>query len=130
MKFIKSLSEVEQMQLADTYNNHPLHRVRQRAHAVLLSSKGYSVRQLIEILGVGRDAIDAWLNAWSLLGIAGLQDRERSGRPRIFTSDDHKKLNALLDENPHQLKTAIALFEEATGKAACLDTYRKTVKKI
>ncbi|QBC44488.1 helix-turn-helix domain-containing protein [Iodobacter fluviatilis] len=85
MKFIKPLTEAEQTQLEDAYKNNHQHRLRQRSHSVLLNSKGYSISQLIEIFGGGRDVTNTWLNAWSQFGIVGLQDGARPGRPRIFT---------------------------------------------
>jgi transposase len=130
MKFIKPLSEIEQMQLHAAYKESHQHRVRQRAHAVLLSAKGYSIPELVDVFGCSRNAINAWLNAWNEFGIDGLQDEVRSGRPRILTPEDSNRLQALLDQNPHQLKTAVAQFEEEAGKTASLDTYRRTVKKI
>jgi transposase len=56
-------------------------RVSQRAHMVLLSARGYSVRQLAEIFDVGEDVVRTWLHRYEQAGPAGLEDRPRPGRP-------------------------------------------------
>jgi transposase len=56
-------------------------RVSQRAHMVLLSARGYSVRQIAEIFAVGEDVVRAWLHRYAREGPGGLDDRPRPGRP-------------------------------------------------
>jgi transposase len=41
----------------------PTARQRQRAHAVLLSARGYKLDQLADILRADRDTISGWLDA-------------------------------------------------------------------
>ena len=64
-------------------------RVRDRAHALLLSNKGYEVQELVEVFEVRHATILDWFNKWE-------QDRElcdsqKSGRPRHFSEDEEKK---------------------------------------
>ena len=40
------------------------HRVRQRAHAVRLSAKGYPLDQIADVLAVDRDAVSRTLDRW------------------------------------------------------------------
>ena len=56
-------------------------RVSQRAHMVLLSARGDSVRQLAEIFDVGEAVVRTWLHRYQQAGPAGLEDRPRPGRP-------------------------------------------------
>jgi hypothetical protein len=56
MKFVTELSETEKRTLLDTSRYAPWRRFRQRAHAVLLSDKHYSLAQLPNIFTVARDA--------------------------------------------------------------------------
>jgi transposase len=56
-------------------------RVSQRAHMVLLSTRGYSVPQLAAIFDVGEDVVRTWLHRYQQAGPAGLADRPRPGRP-------------------------------------------------
>lgn len=56
-------------------------RVSQRAHMVLLSARGYTVEQLVEIFGVGEDVVRKWLRRYEREGPLGLDDQPRPGRP-------------------------------------------------
>ncbi|MGZ5030575.1 MAG: helix-turn-helix domain-containing protein [Methylobacter sp.] len=64
MKFVKGLSEAEQRTLLDASRYATCPRFRQRAHAVLLSGKRYSLAQLADIFEVDRDKVSDWLKAW------------------------------------------------------------------
>ena len=57
MKFIKPLSEVEKRTLEDARRSHHRFRVRNRAQALLLNARGYSIAQLQKIFEVGRDTV-------------------------------------------------------------------------
>lgn len=62
MKFVGKLSDYVKIELQDLYKTGSTHRVRQRAHAVLLSSTGHTIDQMVTILGVSRNTISAWLD--------------------------------------------------------------------
>ena len=65
-------------------------RERDRAHALLLSSNGYSIEQLSEIFEVRRAALGEWFDRWGKLGLKGLPDTPKDGRPSIFTKSEQK----------------------------------------
>jgi len=129
MKFLKKLSEVEKLTLKEAHKNHPQFRVRNRAHALLLSVKGFPINKLQNIFEVGRDTVSSWLRSWEIDGITGLFDKPRSGRPPIFTPEDFTILKTYVDENPHQLKEAATRLEEKIGKKASIHTYKRLIKK-
>ncbi len=56
-------------------------RVSQRAHMVLLSARGYTVRGIAEIFALGEDVVREWLHRYQREGPTGLDDRPRPGRP-------------------------------------------------
>ena len=62
MKFIPALTEANQTALEAVYHQAKTHRQRQRAHAVLLSAKGFTLEQLADIFSVDRDTVSGWLN--------------------------------------------------------------------
>ncbi len=71
----------EQRQALEQVRRRAVGRVSQRAHMVLLSSRGYSVEQIAEIFGVGEDVVRKWLHRYERRGPVGLDDRPRPGRP-------------------------------------------------
>jgi transposase len=56
-----------------------------RARIVLLAAEGVPVRHIGPRVGVSRTVVRDWLDRFRALGLAGLQDRPRSGRPRTFS---------------------------------------------
>ena len=56
-------------------------RVALRAHMVLLCVRGYRVPQIAQIHDCGEDVVRLWLHRYRTVGIAGLADEPRSGRP-------------------------------------------------
>ena len=83
MKFIKNLSQHERKILADLVRDAEQHRTRQRAHAIILSSKKYSIDDLAGIFDVHRDTVSRWLDVWQTEGLNGLFDAPKPGRPRL-----------------------------------------------
>ena|SRR5581483_625480 len=61
---------------------HAVGRVALRAQMVLLSARGFSVRQIAEILEEGEGTVRTWLRRYQQQGAAGLLDLPRPGRPR------------------------------------------------
>ncbi len=92
MKFIKGLSNAEQRTLLDASRYAPWPRFRQRAHAVILSSKRYSLAQLADIFSVDRDTVSGWLSAWENLRLLGLRDQAHLGRPCKGSDEDREWL--------------------------------------
>ncbi len=57
----------------------------ERAHIVLGAAEGESGYALSERLGVSRPTVQRWLDRYEGDGLAALEDRPRSGRPRKVT---------------------------------------------
>ncbi len=76
-----TLSQAERETLRQMHKNAGTHRERQRAHAVLLSAKGYRLDQLSDIFEADRDTISRWLDDWPEGGMAGRSDAPKPGRP-------------------------------------------------
>jgi transposase len=100
MKHIASLSESDQASLEHLHLNGKAARQRQRAHAVLLSAKGYTLDQLADILRADRDTISGWLNLWQEQGLDGLADAPKPGRRRKIDGSLETVLRDILIENP------------------------------
>lgn len=55
-----------------------------RVRMVLLAADQMPLDQIARTLGVDRTTVRPWLDRYRAEGLAGLQDRPRSGRPRAF----------------------------------------------
>lgn len=87
MRFMDKISSTQLKKLKALRHSGGTYRERERAHAIILSHKGYSINQLADIFEVDRDSISSWFNRWEESGIEGLSDNHRSGRPPIFFED-------------------------------------------
>ena len=55
-----------------------------RARMVLLADTGMPLDQIARTVGADRTIVRTWLDRYRAGGLAALQDRPRSGRPRTF----------------------------------------------
>ena len=79
---VNKLTEEEKVTLENMKKSHPGNLPRMRAHAILLSNTGFEVQELAEIFSTCRQTTATWLKSWNKEGMAGLEDKPRSGRPR------------------------------------------------
>ena len=56
----------------------------QRARMILLAADGWSNDQIAASLSVGRDVVSQWRKRFFYERLAGLEQRPRPGRPRVF----------------------------------------------
>lgn len=99
-KFVPALTEEDQSALEQMHLHGPTARQRQRAHAVLLSAKGYKLDQLADILRADRDTISGWLDQWQEQGLSGLADAPKPGRRRKIDGSLEAILRDILIESP------------------------------
>ncbi len=82
-RFVSPLSEETRQQLNGLHRTGRSHRVRQRAHAVRLSAKGYTLDQIADVLDVDRDAVSRTLDRWEEGGLAAWRKEVvRAARPK------------------------------------------------
>jgi transposase len=128
MKFIAPISNEIKQTLEEMRYHHPSLHYRLRAEAILLNSRGFSVPKISQVIEYERKAICRWLDNWQKLGLIGLYDKPRSGRPSILSAQDVTLVEELDKEEPRQLKQALAKFEKITGKKASCYTLKRVLK--
>lgn len=110
MRFIEDLSQETQSILQSIYKCSQHYRVRQRAHCILLSSKGYTPTQLQEIFQVDRITIYHWFHAWETRRLGGLYERKGRGRPPKLTEAHKEQIRQWAKDFPrnlHQIRLLI-----------------------
>ena len=110
MKFVSSLTDADRAALEQVHRDAPAHRPRQRAQAVLLSARGYTLEQLADLFQAHRDTVSGWLDAWQERGLAGLEDAPKPGRTPKIDAAIKTYLHQML-ENPSPNMKALVLDE-------------------
>jgi transposase len=129
MKFVPPLSDPEIHTLTDMQRFHPSRRARMRAHGILLSHQGFSIRRIADVYQVSRYAVAAWLERWNNAGLVGLYDAPRPGRPLRLTPEEQQKVEQYLQEHPKELKRVVQRLEQDTNKRVSPKTIKRLIKK-
>jgi transposase len=126
MRFIETLSPETIHLLRRIYQQSQQHRVRQRAHCILLSFQRHSPRQLAQLFGVDRITIYHWLDAWDAKRFAGLYERRRKGRPPTFSEEQKLQIRQWARLFPKNLNQIRARIQSEFN----LDASKQTIKRI
>ena len=87
---------------------HQHHVPRMRAHIILLSHKELTISDIKIAYPLSRQTIANCLHAWEKLGVCGLFDKPRSGRPRKLSAEQADKVVEIIKDNPRSLKAVLA----------------------
>ena len=100
-------------------------RIRQRAHAVLLSAQKRPIKEIAEIFQVHRDTVARWIKHWESSGVQGLADDPRPGAPPQLDAEEKEFLLELIKKHPHSPKTVLHELKEQTNKTISERTLRR-----
>lgn len=78
-------------------------RYDHRLHGVLLVCAGKSCYEVAELFGHSPRTIEYWVERFEQSGFAGLEDRERKGRPAALDEGTIRKINDDLRRLPRDL---------------------------
>lgn len=115
--------------LDEIHKKHQTARVRNRAHIIILSHKGFRMQHIAVICGLTRQAVSRAIDSWEQSGIRGLYDAPRSGRPKILSPEDEEFIHKTAEEEPRSVKKIIAALEDKRGKTPASSTVRRVIKK-
>lgn len=124
-KFVNPLTDEQREQLKEIMKSQAPQRKRMRAHAILLSDRGYSIDQIADIYQVDRDRVSAWLDWWDSDHFDGLDDDPRRGRPPKLTEKEQKQAVKLALMEPRSLRRGLQAIAEKMGKTIGRDTLKR-----
>ena len=114
-------------------------RVALRALMVLWRAEGLTTLEIGARLDCHRDTVSLWLERYRTLGLAGLEDEPRSGRPPSLDAATQDQVEGVLEQSPSEAERPRAcwtlahlrtVFLPLVPKAFCLDTLRRTVHAL
>jgi transposase len=124
-----ALSKEERITLGELFKNHWNARQRMRAHALLLSDRRFKIKDIANIYLVDRDTVSSWFDHWEQLGIVGLQDDLRPGRPQKLGAEEQVRVRQLFEVHARSLKTIVGEILKETGKQVSTDTLKRIGRK-
>lgn len=129
MRFIQDLSPETQSILRRLHKQSQHHRVRQRAHCILLSFQGMTTNELMKVFDVERLTLYNWFNAWDTRRLAGLYDHKGRGRPPKLTIAEQEQVHQYIEQHPKDMKKVAHLIEQETSKRVSTKTIKRLLKK-
>ena len=129
MRFIQDLSPETQSILRRLHKQSQHHRVRQRAHCILLSFQGMTTSELMKVFDVERLTLYNWFNAWDTRRLAGLYDHKGRGRPPKLTVEEQAQVQQYIEQYPKDMKKVAYLIEQETSKRVSTKTIKRLLKK-
>jgi len=106
MRFIV-LSEERAGMLTRIYKKSRYHRVRQRAHCILLSGDGYTTSRLKKIFRTDLTTIYNRFDAWESESLVGLYDKKGKGGKPELTAGMKEKVMELIKEYPENIGSLV-----------------------
>lgn len=128
-KFVKILTEEDYHKLVENHQKSENFRVRNRAHAILLSFEKYPIDEIAVICGVHRNTLCRWIERWNECGLKGLRDVEKEGRPPILTLEEQARTLEIVLLNPRFPHRQLSRIKAETGKTISRYTLKRLIKK-
>jgi transposase len=129
VRYVRPLTEQQRALLESTMKHDASHRARMRAHGLLLSSEGITIKAIAKIYHVDRDTVSTWLKKWEKHGAKSLHDQPRSGRPTILNTTEKELAKQYIKEEPRSLKSVAERLAQKTAKRLSMSSLKRLAKK-
>lgn len=129
MRYVHSLTNDQRELLEQTMKADTSFRARARAHSLLLSDQGATIKDIAKTYQVDRDTGSSWITKWEHQGAQSLHDKPRSGRPSKLTPDEQALAHQYIKEEPRALKGVGERLATKTAKRLSLASLKRLAKK-
>ena len=115
----RSISDRENMIMAiqDEIRRNDASRYDHRLHGVLLVAQGMTCPEAGRLLGDSPRTVVNWIERFESEGLAGLSDKERSGRPSRLSEQQLLQIEAALRLSPIQFGLSTQMWDGPTLSA-------------
>lgn len=128
-RFIQKLTKSQVQRLEELRDHGGKKRIRQRAHAILLSFEEMTINELAKVFQCARNTVAGWFDRWEVEGIDGLDDKPRPGAPTKLDDQEQVRAIELLEQSPQSVTAALLALQEETGKTISSDTLKRLARK-
>src|SRR5499433_4221912 len=129
VRYVRPLTEQQRALLESTMKNDASHRARMRAHGLLLSSEGITIKAIAKIYHVDRDTVSTWIKKWEKHGAKSLHDQPRSGRPTTLNTTEKELAKQYFKEEPRSLKNVAERLAQKTAKRLSMSSLKRLAKR-
>ena len=129
MRHIKELNFETISLLKRIYKSSKKQAVRERARCILLSFKGYTINQLVDIFDTHLNTIYNWFNNWEKLGLRSLYNLKGQGRKLKISLENKDFVRKLIEKYPNQLNKVVAELREKKDIKISKQTLIRFLKK-
>ena len=130
MRFIENVGQETISMLQRIYKQSKHHRVRQRAHCILLSFQRHTTTELVEIFQVDRITIYHWFHAWESRRLTGLYDQAKQGRPAKCTPEQKAQIRTWAKACPKNLNKIAVFVAEHFDIRISRSTLKRLLKSM
>jgi transposase len=131
MRYI-TLNDEEKAALEDGWRNSAKHHFRRRCHSILLSSQGYKVPEIANLMNVRTRTIYSWFDNWEKSGIDGLNIQPGRGiRAKLDTITDTEitQIHKQIKLNPQNLNQVCEQLSKTLGFRITKNMLKRFIKK-
>src|SRR5437867_7146303 len=129
VRYVQPLTKEQRQLLENTMKDDPSFRARSRAHGLLLSAQGTTLKDIAKTYQVHRVTVSAWIKHWEQHGAQSLHDKPRSGRPSTLSPAEKAIAMQYMKEEPHALQRVVKRFADKTAKRLSLSSLKRLAKK-
>lgn len=134
---VRRLTEHEERMLQEiAVARHTSELQKLRARVVLLSNQRWTVPKIAANLGLHHHSVRARIRRFNELGLRGLRDLPRPGRPRVYGADEREWVRVLAATDPANLGlplrtwTLSALQRHLAELGVAPNMGRETIRRI
>ena len=129
VRYVQPLTPEQRDFLENAMKHDPSCRARSRAHSLLLSAQGTTIKDIAKAYQVHRVTVSAWITPWEHHGAQSLHDKPRSGRPTILTPAEQDSALQFIKDAPCSLKGVAERIAATTAKRLSVSSLKRLAKK-
>ena len=129
VRYVQPLTEEQRELLDKTMKGDASFRARTRAHSLVLSAQGMTIKDIAKTYQVHRGTVSAWIKTWARHGAQRLHAQPRSGRPSTLPPDEQALAQHSSKEDPRSRKQVVERFAHKTEKRLSIASLKRLAKK-
>lgn len=128
--FIEQLTENELLNLEDGHKYGKSPDFRNRCHMILLSHRGFEVKQIRRIVDVCAQTVYKTMQKWQAHGIIGLIRRAGQGRKPYLRQENAEHVQAVQNAAKHHAQSTTDMLQELQAELGIAKINERTLRRF